>query len=215
VYLTYATDAGHAFIDCELYLPRSWVDDPERRAAVGVPADMDFATKPALSRQMIARALDAGVAARWVAGDEVYGADPRLRGELETRGVGYVLAVGSDRRVVTEPASCAPTRQPAPCRAEPGSDTRPATVPWAHACMTGHWSTSTPTSSDIAGCSSGATRPPVRSPTTATTRPTPRRWPPWSPRPGARWTVEETFQTGKGLCGLDQHQVRLWLSWQR
>jgi hypothetical protein len=32
---------------------------------------------------------------------------------------------------------------------------------------------------------------------------------------GRRWTVEERFQTGKGLCGLDQHQVRRWRSWYR
>ena len=28
-------------------------------------------------------------------------------------------------------------------------------------------------------------------------------------------TVEERFQTGKGLVGLDQHQVRCWRSWYR
>src|SRR5699024_1051161 len=27
MYLTYATEAGHAFIDRELYLPRSWTED--------------------------------------------------------------------------------------------------------------------------------------------------------------------------------------------
>jgi SRSO17 transposase len=32
---------------------------------------------------------------------------------------------------------------------------------------------------------------------------------------GRRWTIEERFQTGKGLCGLDQHQVRRWPSWYR
>ena len=32
---------------------------------------------------------------------------------------------------------------------------------------------------------------------------------------GRRWTVEETFQTGKGLAGLDEHQVRRWTSWYR
>jgi hypothetical protein len=32
---------------------------------------------------------------------------------------------------------------------------------------------------------------------------------------GRRWTVEESFQTGKGLTGLDQHQVRRWTSWHR
>jgi SRSO17 transposase len=32
---------------------------------------------------------------------------------------------------------------------------------------------------------------------------------------GTRWTVEERFQTSKGLVGLDQHQVRRWRSWYR
>jgi hypothetical protein len=27
--------------------------------------------------------------------------------------------------------------------------------------------------------------------------------------------VEENFQTGKGLAGLDEHQVRRWLPWRR
>ena len=101
VYLAYATDAGHAFIDRELYLPRCWADDPDRREAAGVPEEVEFATKPALATTMVCRALDAGLAADWVTGDEVYGADPSLRGELEARRVGYVLAVGSDRRLAT------------------------------------------------------------------------------------------------------------------
>ena len=32
---------------------------------------------------------------------------------------------------------------------------------------------------------------------------------------GQRWRIEESFQTGKGLVGLDQHQVRGWTSWHR
>jgi SRSO17 transposase len=32
---------------------------------------------------------------------------------------------------------------------------------------------------------------------------------------GRRWRVEESFQTSKGLAGLDEHQVRTWTSWQR
>jgi hypothetical protein len=32
---------------------------------------------------------------------------------------------------------------------------------------------------------------------------------------GRRWTIEESFQGGKTLTGLDQHQVRRWTSWQR
>jgi hypothetical protein len=32
---------------------------------------------------------------------------------------------------------------------------------------------------------------------------------------GQRWRIEESFQAGKGLTGLDQHQVRRWTSWHR
>jgi SRSO17 transposase len=101
VYLTYAAAGGHALIDRELYLPKSWTDDPARCAAAGVPADVGFATKPALATAMLARGLDAGVPAAWVAGDEVYGADPGLRAELEARRVGYVLAIAGNRRLPT------------------------------------------------------------------------------------------------------------------
>ena len=31
---------------------------------------------------------------------------------------------------------------------------------------------------------------------------------------GARWSVEESFQAAKGLVGLDEHQVRRWVSWR-
>ena len=78
-----ATDTGHAVVDRELYLPRSWTDDPDRMRAAGVASQVGFATKRKLATTMIRRALDAGVPASWVAGDEVYGADPRLRAELQ------------------------------------------------------------------------------------------------------------------------------------
>ncbi len=101
VYLTYAGQAGHAMIDRELYVPRCWTDDPARCAAAGVPQEVEFATKPALARAMIGRALDVEVPARWVATDDVYGADPGFRADLEARQIGYVLAIGCDRGVPT------------------------------------------------------------------------------------------------------------------
>jgi SRSO17 transposase len=59
VYLLYATEAGHAIIDREPYLPRGWTSDPERMQAAGVPDQVRFATKPALATRMLTRALDA------------------------------------------------------------------------------------------------------------------------------------------------------------
>jgi SRSO17 transposase len=32
---------------------------------------------------------------------------------------------------------------------------------------------------------------------------------------GIRWSTEENFAVGKGLAGLDEHQVRTWTSWHR
>ena len=49
VVLVYASDAGHAVIDRELYLPRGWIADPDRCRAAGVPAQVGFATKPKLA----------------------------------------------------------------------------------------------------------------------------------------------------------------------
>src|SRR5215831_14975791 len=101
VYLAYAAAAGYAFIDRALYLPRSWTSDPARCRAGGVPVGTAFATKPALARQMITRALDAGTPAAWVAADEVYGQDPALRAGLARRGLGYVLAIARHHLVTT------------------------------------------------------------------------------------------------------------------
>jgi SRSO17 transposase len=101
VYLAYAAPAGTAFIDRALYLPRSSTSDPARCRAAGVPPDTAFAAKPALAREMIGRALDAGAPAAWAAAGEVYGQDPRLRAELARRGLGYVLAVAKSCPVTT------------------------------------------------------------------------------------------------------------------
>ncbi|WP_458078939.1 IS701 family transposase [Streptomyces sp. EMB26] len=87
VFLAYATGRGRALIDRRLYLPEhSWCTDPERRQAAGIPDEVQFATKPRLAWEMIAAALDAGVEAPWVTGDEAYGQDPQLRAALEPAG---------------------------------------------------------------------------------------------------------------------------------
>ena len=85
VYLVYAGRRGHAAVDRELYVPRSWTSDPDRCRAAGLGDKTEFATKPELAARMVTRFLDAGHQAVWVAGDEVYGGNPRLRTALEER----------------------------------------------------------------------------------------------------------------------------------
>ena len=61
---------------------------------MGIPGDLQPATKPQLGAQMLAEALDDGIEVPWAAADEVYGQDPELRKLCEERGVGYVLVRG-------------------------------------------------------------------------------------------------------------------------
>src|SRR5436190_18473801 len=108
VFLAYASGRGRAFLDRALYLPREWAEDPARRTEAGVPAAVEFRTKPQLAQAMLDRALDAGVPAAWVTGDEVYGGDRRLRLWLEAQDRPHVLAVKR-----TEPLWTATPRGPA------------------------------------------------------------------------------------------------------
>lgn len=216
VYMTYTSSRGHALIDRALYLPKSWTDDPDRCTEAGVPEGIEFATKPTLARQMITAALDAGVPASWIAGDEVYGADPDLRTMLQDRGIGYVLAISCDRRVPTEVghlrvddvAAALPTS--AWQRRSAGAGSKgPRIYSWA-------WIATT--DSPKTGSCSVLLR---RNDTTGELAyyccysPTPVTLGDLVTVAGRRWTVEESFQTSKGLTGLDQHQVRTWTSWHR
>ena len=99
VFLAYATALGPAFLDRELYLPAAWTADRERCAQAGIGDRVQFATKPELAMAMLTRAMDAGVPAQWVTGDEVYGQQPKLRALLVGRGMSYVLAVPVNQRV--------------------------------------------------------------------------------------------------------------------
>src|SRR5579884_3263286 len=99
VFLTYASQGNHTLVDRELYLPKSWTQDPERCRAAHVPEEVVFASKPELAARMLGRTLDAGLWAKWVTGDTVYGSHPALRAGLEARKQAYALAVPCSQQV--------------------------------------------------------------------------------------------------------------------
>ena len=137
----------------------------------------------------------------WVTGDEVYGADPGLRPDLEHRGIGYVLAVGCDRRVhvsdgrtlirVDDLADWIPTREWQQHSCGPGAK-GPRDYLWT-------WVTTATSPVSTGGC---------RNRTTGELA----FYVCWSPRTvplhtlvtvaGSRWSIEELFQTGKGRSAL-------------
>jgi SRSO17 transposase len=99
VFLAYASCRGQAFIDRQLYLPEEWAQDKERRQRAGVPEEIRMRTKPELAKEMLRRALEAGVEAAWVVADSVYGDTRRLGMFLEDREQPYVLALSGKAHV--------------------------------------------------------------------------------------------------------------------
>lgn len=218
VFLAFAGRRGHALLDRELYLPREWADDADRREAARIPEDVTFATKPQLAERMLKRAWRAGIRAAWVAGDAVYGNDAHFRRALESNGQPYVLAVRSDQRLYDgrwrDRVDAIADRLPAKAwrRASAGAGSKgPRWYDWAAESFG---------EADSRGWrlwllvrrhrerrderAYFLCRGPADTPWTELVRVA-----------GSRWAVEECFERAKGDCGLDEYEVRSWVGWYR
>jgi SRSO17 transposase len=218
VFLGYATSKGRVLVDRALYLPKEWASDADRRDEAGVPEEVEFATKIVLARRMIGRAVAAGLGAKWVTADAVYGSDYHFRTTVEGHGLGYVAGVRADF------AAFVGWRQ---VRAKALLAEVPA----------GAWRR--------LSCGAGAKGPRVYDwAAVRTNSPEPRAYARWllirrSPTDpedvayfacggppattleelvriaGARWAIEDLFELAKGDCGLDEYEVRSWAGWHR
>ena len=102
IFLAYASRRGCAILDRELYLPDDWIYDLDRKERAGVPDELQLLqTKGKLAKDMIDRALQAGVPCAWVAGDAASCNDYSLRFWLNEQGVAYVMAVNDDETLLT------------------------------------------------------------------------------------------------------------------
>jgi SRSO17 transposase len=220
VFLAYASVSGRALIDRAVYLPVSWTDDPARRRAAGIPADVRFATKITLGRRMLARALDAEVPAAWATADKFYGGDRRLRRDLQARHLGYVLAVAKSHRVnigglhgtARGDHIAATLSRKAWNRYSAGDGAKGRRdYDWA-------WTAMIPPADEATGFHWLLIRRRITDGELAFYRcyaPTRVGLPTLVRVAGTRWAVEACFQNAKGAVGLDQHQVRRWDSWHR
>jgi len=221
VFLGYATGTGRTFLDRELYLPKEWAQDRPRRAEARIGEDVEFATKPELAMRMIGRALDAGVPAGWVTGDEVYGQHSKLRMMLEERQMPYVLAVPVNQQVIATiegrvrelRADALATHLPAQAwkKISAGAGSKgPRLYHWARAAIRplenddSYWLLVRRSLSDPEDLAYYLCHGPERTPLRELVRVA-----------GARWAIEETFQTSKGETGLDHYQVRQYAGWYR
>lgn len=217
VFLGYASATGRTFLDRELYLPKEWADDAERRREAGVPDDVPFATKPALARQMLERAF-AAISAAWVAGEEIYGNDAVLRRWLEAEGRPYVLAAScnhaiwrdgrqerADALIAALPDAAWGTLScGAGAQGERLYDWSCLRLPDASAAGMAHWLLARRSRSDPTELAYFRVFGPATTALGELVRVA-----------GTRWAIEESFEDAKGVVGLDDYEVRKWNAWYR
>ena len=235
VFGCYVSGRGHAFIDRELYLPKSWTDDRARMTKAHVPDELvdrgngGFATKPALALAMIERAIAANAPFSFVAADTVYGVG-NIEMALRRAGKGYVLGVRSNdtfyswgkSEAVTGTAQEIAGRLPPSAwkRLSAGCGTKGARLhDWAYLKL-----------ADLAGDNGKE----AQSAQIWTRGLLIRRkiadgdlafFTTWAPRgttietlakiEGHRWAIEDGFETAKNELGLDHNETRSWHGWRR
>jgi SRSO17 transposase len=74
----------------QLYLPKAWAEDDERRRKAKVPEDIVFKTKPEIALDQIRWAHEIGLPGKMVLMDAAYGNDSRLRAGVTELGMAYV-----------------------------------------------------------------------------------------------------------------------------
>lgn len=217
--MAYVSEKGAAFVDRALYLPREeWADDPVRREEAGVPDEVCFATKGELAKEMLGRAFEAKVPARWVVADTVYGTARGLRGWLEGRGRPYVLAVpaakgvyhGGRQRQARSLARDLPDEAWARASAGKGSkgerfyDWALVSLPDPEAPSAGRWLLVRRGIGDPTELAYYLAYGPKETPAEELVRVA-----------GRRWAIEDCFEQAKGEVGLDEYEVRKWEAWHR
>ena len=86
-------------VDFELYLPKSWANDPARREEGKIPNEIEFRTKPELALSMIRRAVDDDLPRGIVLADTGYGNSCAFRSEVRGLGLDFAVAVEPQTKV--------------------------------------------------------------------------------------------------------------------
>ncbi len=93
VSLSISTPTEHVPVDFELYLPKSWTDDPARRREGKIPEAVFFKTKWQLALEMIERGVKDGLPHGAVLADSDYGDRAEFRLGVRWLGLNYAVAV--------------------------------------------------------------------------------------------------------------------------
>ncbi len=86
-------------MDFQIYLGRSWIDEPQRRQEAKIPEGLVFRTKPELAEQMLRDAVAAGFAPGVVLADHAYGNNAPFRCALAELELEFSVSVGGSTRM--------------------------------------------------------------------------------------------------------------------
>jgi SRSO17 transposase len=95
VSISLANEHASVPVAYRLYLPEEWAEDPVRRGRAGVPAEVTFATKPAIALQQLEALLAEGAPKHCVLADAGYGVNQAFRQRLTDLGLPYVVGITS------------------------------------------------------------------------------------------------------------------------
>lgn len=234
------TPAGSALLEHQVYLPKDWAMDIDRRKQAGVPEEVSFQTKPEIGIALLRRLRQQGsVAFDWIIADEAYGQNGAFLDELEALGQRYVVEVPKNITVWTADPK---TQVPPHC----GRGRRPTRPKWDHLRRVDAVAESVPASEwQILQLRQGTKGPlafafaRVRVWAVRHEKPGPPCWlllrrslePDAEVKyylsnaaeeesletmalvTGTRYRVEEFFEEGKGYLGMAQYEARAWTSW--
>jgi SRSO17 transposase len=214
-FLAYVTPGrDRVLIDRRLYLPKdSWIADPERRAAAGVPPEVVFKTRPEQVQEMIEATLAAGVPFAWFTADEEFGQNPGLCGYLEDRQIPSVMAIPKNTHFTDTAGKTIPIEKLAK-RLPPNAWQRRSCGIGSKGFRVYDWALIDSDHPDH----QYLIRRSLNDKELAFYRC-------YNPRragfgelvgvAGARWPIEECFGSAKNETGLDHYQVRTWDAWHR
>jgi SRSO17 transposase len=213
VHLAYVrAGAGHALIAARQWIPAEQISDPITAITTALPLELAFATKGELAIDLLRDAFCDGVRLDFVAGDEVYGACTKLRAFLHEHSQAYVLRIRATFTLTLGGGTCltceqvvakhAKQKRKWTIRSAGDGSKGERTYAWAwiatasptHYLLVRKHRTTGELAFHYCFVPEGQPATMARLISAA----------------GLRWPVEETFEFGKDLFGLDQSQVRLY-----
>jgi SRSO17 transposase len=234
-----ATDEVCMPLDFDLYLPKSWTDDPPRMQKAGVPAGQSFRAKWQIALELIDRAIGWDIPKGVIVCDTFYGKANLFRQGLMDRELLYVAAIESKTTVLNEPTKTRGRIGDSPSEeakevmsvkelAEKLSASMWKTIKWRQG-----------TKRRLVSRFASVRAQPAHKPAKGEKRP-PRQWlliewPREEPEPTKywlsnlppqaglarlvglakiRWRIEQSYQQLKEELGLDHYEGRGFLGWQ-